>query len=144
VAAGGAVIGWVDSLCEDWASHKIRVHGYPEIVKIPGTLGQRLMCTQYKRTSRIGRAAIRSVPTRAIPARLFLEVWTDNALSVARAIEDMPKEKLAVMTVHYLYPVPRNQMRLALVEQLHGKPLSLRTYWRRLHGVHCWIAAKLP
>jgi hypothetical protein len=132
------VIGWVDSLCKDWAAHKFRVHGYPEVVSMPGTLGRRLMCDQYRRGSRIGVEPIRSVATRGTPKRQWKEVWGENALQVQLAIRGMPTEKLAVMTVHYLYGV-----RPELVKDLHGKAISERTYWRRLHGVHCHIAANL-
>ncbi len=136
------MIGWVDSLCEDWAAHKIRVHGYPVIVPLASTLGQRSMCTQYKRGKRTGREPIRSVATRGVPKRRFPEVHSENSLAVARAIQGMPQDKLAVLTIHYLYRVPQAE-KIDLVRQLHGKPLSLRTYWRRIHGAHCWIAAKI-
>lgn len=136
------MIGWVDSMCKDWAGHKLSVHGYPEIVPLPSTLGQRGLCDQYRSRKRIGREPIRAVGTRGTPKRNFKEVWSENALHVARAIGDMPAEKLAVMTVHYLYPegMPR---KVSLVQELNGKQISERTYWRRLHGVHCHIAANL-
>lgn len=132
------MIGWVDSLCKEWAAHKFRVHGYPEVVSLPSTLGGRLICDQYRRGSRIGSQPLRSVPTRAVPPRRWKEVWGENALQVQKAIDGMSPEKQAVMTVHYLYGVKPE-----LVGSLHGKSISLRTYWRRLHGVHCHIAANL-
>lgn len=136
------MIGWVDSMCKDWAVHKQRVHGYPEVVSLPSTLGQRGLCDQYRHTKRVGRDAIRSVATRGVPKRRFKEVWTENSLNVARAIQGMTAEKLAVMTVHYLYPEQMTK-RVVLVQELNGKEISERTYWRRLHGVHCHIAANL-
>lgn len=129
-------------MCKDWAMHKHRVHGYPEVVSLPSTLGQGQMCDQYRHAKRIGRDPIRSVGTRGTPKRDFKEVWGENALHVARAIEGLAAEKLAVMTVHYLYPEGMHR-KVSLVEELNGQQISERTYWRRLHGVHCHIAANL-
>lgn len=139
------MIGWVDTLCKDWAAHKIRVHGTDYIQPIRGTLGNvrsEGMVAIKGGAKRVGRQPLRAVSTRGTPVQRYPEVWHPNALAVARAIDGLPPEKLAVLTVHYLYPC-HVQKKLSLVEVLHGKPLNLRTYYRRIHGVHCWIAARV-
>lgn len=138
------MIGWVHTLCNDWAAHKIRIHAYTQQVPLQGTLGQRALCTQYRRGKRIGRDAIRTVATRGVPVVRFDEVWSENALAVQRAMEGMPTECRALITIHYLYSVSPER-RIEMVANLNGgKPMSLSTYWRRLHSAHCWIASKLP
>lgn len=138
------MIGWVDTLCNDWAAHKIRIHAYTQIQPLPSTLGQRSLSTQYRRGKRVGREPIRSVGTRGVPAVRYEEVWTENALVVQRAMEGMPAAVRALITIHYLYPVPL-QRRLELVADLNGgKLISPRTYWRQVHRAHCWIASKMP
>jgi hypothetical protein len=138
------VIGWVDTLCRDWADHKQRIHAYLQVTPLHGTLGQRSLCTQYRRGKRIGREAIRTVATRGVPVVRYPEVWSENALAVQQAMEGMPADRRALITIHYLYPVSP-QRRIELVANLNGgKLISLSTYWRRLHSAHCWIAAKMP
>lgn len=138
------MIGWVHTLCNDWAAHKIRIHAYVEQQSLPGTLGQRALNTQYRRGKRVGREPIRTVATRGVPVVRYPEVWSENALAVQRAMEGMPAEFRALITIHYLYPVPLTR-RLEMVANLNGgKLLSTRTYWRRVHSAHCWIASKLP
>lgn len=138
------MIGWVDSLCRDWGAHKIHLHAYTQVQPLRGTLEQRSMCAQYRRGKRIGREPIRAVATRGVPVVRYPEVWSDNALHVQRAIQGMPALQRAQMTVHYLYAVPLER-RIELIANLNGgKAMSVRTYWRVLHRVHCWIASKLP
>lgn len=138
------MIGWVHTLCNDWAAHKIRIHAYTQVQSLPGTLGQRTLSAQYRRGKRVGREPIRAVATRGVPVVRFDEVWTENALSVQRAMDGMPAKYRALITIHYLYPVPLER-RLDLVANLNGgKLVSARTYWRRVHSAHCWIASKLP
>lgn len=139
------MIGWVDSLCKDWAAHKQRVYGNTVIQPIPGTLGNVRSGGRVKikgLAQRVGRQPIRSVGTRGTPIQRHQEVFSRNALAVAQAVQDLPPEKLAVLTVHYLYPCHVSK-KLSLVHVLHGKPLNLRTYYRRIHGVHCWIASRI-
>jgi hypothetical protein len=138
------MIGWVDTLCNDWAAHKIRTHAYVQVQPLQGTLGQRLICDQYRRGKRIGREPIRTVATRGVPRVHYPEVWSENALAVQRAMEGMPAINRALITIHYLYSVSP-QRRIEMVVNLNGgKPMSLSTYWRRLHRAHCWIASKMP
>jgi hypothetical protein len=138
------MIGWVHSLCNDWASHKIRIHAYTQQQPLPGTLGQRTLSMQYRRGKRIGREPIRTVATRGVPVVRFDEVWTENALAVQRAMEGMPAKYRALITIHYLYTVSPER-RLQMLANLNGgKVISLSTYWRWLHSAHCWIASKLP
>jgi hypothetical protein len=142
---GADLIGWVDTLCKDWAAHKIRVYGQPAQQPIPGTLGNvrsEGLSAIKAGAKRVGRQPIRSVATRNTPEQHHQEVFSRNALAVAQAVADLPAEKLAVLTVHYLYPC-HVQKKLSLVHVLHGKPLNLRTYYRRIHGVHCWIASRI-
>jgi len=138
------MIGWVDTLCNDWAFHKRRIYEYLEHQSLPGTLGQRTLNAQYRRGKRVGREPIRTVATRGVPVVRYPEVWSENALAVQRAMEGMPAGNRALITIHYLYTVSP-QRRLELIANLNGgKPISLSTYWRRLHRAHCWIAAKMP
>lgn len=138
------MIGWVHSLCNDWASHKIRVHAYTQIQSLPSTLGQRMLNTQYRRGKRVGREPIRTVATRGVPVVRYPEVWSENALAVQRSMEGMPTEYRALITIHYLYTVSPER-RIEMLANLNGgKVISLSTYWRRLHSAHCWIASKLP
>mgnify|MGYP001608707373 FL=1 len=138
------MIGWVDSLCNDWAAHKTRVHAYLQVQPLSGTLGQRSMCAQYRRGKRVGREPIRTVATRGVPVVRYDEVWTENSLAVQRAMEGMPAKFRALITIHYLYSVSPDR-RIELVANLNGgKLISLSTYWRRLHSAHCWIASKMP
>ena len=138
------MIGWVDTLCRDWADHKNRIYAYIEDQPLRGTLEQRSICDQYRRGKRVGREPIRSVATRGVPRVRYPEVWSENALNVQRAIQGMPALQRAQMTVHYLYAVPLER-RIELIANLNGgKAFSARTYWRVLHRVHCWIASKLP
>lgn len=138
------MIGWVDTLCNDWAAHKIRVHAYTQVQPLPSTLGQRMLNTQYRRGKRVGREPIRTVATRGVPVVRYPEVWSENALTVQRAMEGMPTECRALITIHYLYTVSPER-RIEMVANLNGgKLMSLSTYWRRLHSAHCWIASKLP
>jgi hypothetical protein len=138
------MIGWVHSLCNDWADHKIRIHAYTQIQPLNGTLGQRSICVQYRRGKRVGREPIRAVGTRGVPVVRFDEVWTENALAVQRAMEGMPAKYRALITIHYLYTVSPER-RIEMLANLNGgKAISLSTYWRRLHSAHCWIASKMP
>lgn len=140
------MIAWVDELCEEWAQHKRWVHG-DVIFQAPirGTLGNvrsEGLSAIKGGTKRVGRQPIRSVATRGRPVQRYPEVFSPNALAVAQAVQDLPADKLAVLTVHYLYPCHVSK-KLSLIHVLHGKPLNLRTYYRRLDGVHHWIAAKI-
>jgi len=138
------MIGWVHSLCNDWASHKIRVHAYTQQQPLASTLGQASTNTQYRRGKRVGRDPIRSVATRGVPVVRYPEVWSENALAVQRAMEGMPAEYRAQITIHYLYTVSPER-RIEMLANLNGgKVISLSTYWRRLHSAHCWIASKMP
>jgi hypothetical protein len=139
------MIDWVDSMCKEWAAHKQRTYGSTEIRSIPSTLGSvrsEGLSAIKSGARRIGREPVRAVGTRGTPTQHYPEVFSRNALAVARTLEGLPAEKLAVLTVHYLYPC-HVEKKLALVHVLHGKPLNIRTYYRRIHGVHCWIAAKM-
>lgn len=121
------MIGWVGSLCEDWGAHKRWV--YADIVHpIPSVLGR-------IREERDG-ASYRA------PSQYTPEVFSPNSLVISRAIIGIPAELLAVLVIEYIYDAPLAK-RPILVGQLHGKPISLRTYWRRLHRAHCFIASKL-
>jgi hypothetical protein len=138
------MIGWVHTLCNDWAAHKRHIHEYTQQQPLPGTLGQRALCVQYRRGKRVGREPIRTVATRGVPVVRYPEVWTENALAVQRAMEGMPAVNRALITIHYLYPVsvPR---KIEMVANLSGgKLMSPSTYWRRVHSAHCWIASKIP
>lgn len=138
------MIGWVHTLCNDWAAHKIRVHAYTQQQPLQGTLGQRALCAQYRRGKRVGREPIRTVATRGVPVVRYPEVWSENALAVQRAMEGMPAVNRALITIHYLYSVSPER-RIEMVANLNGgKVMSLSTYWRRLHSAHCWIASKMP
>lgn len=137
------MIEWVDDMCKHWAAHKQRTHGDVVIQPIQGTLGSvrsEGLSAIKSRGRRLGREPIRAVGTRGTPVQRFPEVWSRDALAVAQALEGIPAEKRAVLIVHYLYPCHVNK-KLALVHVLHGKPLNIRTYYRRIHGAHCWIAA---
>ena len=139
------MIEWVDSLCMAWARHKQSVHGPTPIQPIRGTLGNvrsEGLSAIKSGAKRIGRQPIRSVATRGQPVQRYPEVWGEDALKIARAIDGLPQEKLAVLTVHYLY-LCHVDKKLSLVHKLHGKPLNVRTYYRRLDGAHCWIAAHI-
>ena len=138
------MIGWVHTLCNDWAAHKIRIHAYTQIQPLPSTLGQRSLNTQYRRGKRVGRDPIRTVPTRGVPAVRYDEVWTENALAVQRAMEGMPAGLRALITIHYLYPVSQQRKTELVANLTGGKLISPSTYWRRVHRAHCWIAAKMP
>jgi hypothetical protein len=138
------MIGWVHTLCNDWAAHKIRVHAYTQQQPLRGTLGERSLSAQYRRGKRIGREPIRTVATRGVPVVRHQEVWSENALAVQRAMEGMPAKYRAQITIHYLYPVsvPR---KIEMVANLSGGNLmSPSTYWRRIHSAHCWIASNMP
>jgi len=138
------MIGWVHTLCNDWAAHKRHIHEYTQQQPLPGTLGQRALCVQYRRGKRIGREPISTVATRGVPVVRYQEVWSENALAVQRAMEGMPAINRALITIHYLYSVSPER-RIEMVANLNGgKPMSLSTYWRRLHSAHCWIAGKMP
>lgn len=138
------MIGWVHTLCNDWAAHKIRIHAYTQEQSLPSTLGQRTLSMQYRGGKRMGREPIRTVGTRGVPVVRYPEVWSENALAVQRAMEGMPAENRALITIHYLYSVSPER-RIEMVANLNGgKLMSLSTYWRRLHSAHCWIASKLP
>lgn len=138
------MIGWVHTMCHDWAAHKIRVHAYTQEQPLPGTLGQRTLSMQYRRGKRMGREPIRTVATRGVPVVRYPEVWSENALAVQRALEGMPAANRALITIHYLYTVSPER-RIEMIANLNGgKVISLSTYWRRLHRAHCWIASKLP
>jgi hypothetical protein len=139
------MIGWVDTLCKDWAAHKNSVHGHAHIQPIPGTLGSvrseglSAIKSGYRR---IGRDALRAVATRNTPVQRHPEVWSPNALAVQRVVDQMPAEIKAVMTVQYLYPVSK-YLRPVLFKRLHGKSLSVATFYRKVDDVHYWIAAKI-
>jgi hypothetical protein len=121
------MIGWVDSLCEDWGSHKRWV--YADVQQpLPCILG---------RLIEEGFGASHHKPGQHFP-----EVFSPNSLAVSRAINGIKPELLAVMIVHYMY-VPPLAKRPGMVGELHGKKISLRTYWRRIHRLHCYIASKL-
>lgn len=139
------MIGWVHTLCNDWAGHKVRVHAYTQERSLPGTLGQRALCVQYRRGKRIGREAIRTVATRGVPVVRYPEVWSENALAIQRAMEGMPAKYRALITIHYLYDRFSLPRKIEMVAELNGgKIMSERTYWRGLHSAHCYIASKLP
>jgi hypothetical protein len=138
------MIGWVHTLCNDWAAHKIRTHAYTQVQPLQGTLGQRTLSAQYRRGKRVGREPIRTVATRGVPVVRYPEVWSENALAVQRAMEGMPAKYRAQITIHYLYPVSVTR-KIEMVANLSGgKLMSPSTYWRRVHSAHCWIASKLP
>lgn len=122
------MIGWVDSLCNDWGAHKRWVYG-DVIQPIPSLMGKIVdegrYAAGYRRTS-----------------PHFEEVFSINSLQISRAIATIKPELLAVMVVHYIYSEPLDK-RPKMVGELHGKAISLRTYWRRIHRAHCFIASRL-
>lgn len=122
------MIGWVGSLCEDWGAHKRWV--YADVQQpLPSIMGKILdegrYAASHKRTS-----------------QSYKEVFSPNSLLISRAIVGIKPELMAVMVIHYIYNPPLAR-RPELVGQLHGKRISLRTYWRRIHRAHCYIASKL-
>jgi hypothetical protein len=122
------MIGWVDSLCSDWGAHKRWV--YADIVHpLPSVMGRIMDEGKYA-------AAHRRT------AQNFKEVFSPNSLVVSRALVGMKPELVAVMVVHYIYDVPLSK-KPGLVTVLHGKPISLRTYWRRIHRAHCHLATNM-
>lgn len=123
------MIGWVDSLCGDWGAHKRWV--YAEVVHpLPSVMGRIMDEGKYA-------ASHRRV------SQNFKEVFSPNSLVVTRAMIGMKAELVAVMVIHYIYTDAPLSQRPVLVGRLHGKPLSLRTYWRRIHRAHCYLASKM-
>jgi hypothetical protein len=121
------MIGWVNSLCSDWGAHKRWV--YAEVIHpIPCVLG------------RIIEEGFGASHHR--PGQRFQEVFSENSLVVSRAVVGMKPELMAVMVVHYVYTAPLAD-RPRMVGELNGRPISLRTYWRRIHRAHCYIASRL-
>jgi hypothetical protein len=122
------VIGWVDSLCNDWGAHKRWV--YADVIEpLPSIMGKILDEGRY-------------AASHHRPSQQYKEVFSPNSLVVSRAIIGIKPELMAVMVVHYIYGQSLSK-RPEMVRQLHGKPVSLRTYWRRIHRAHCYIASKL-
>lgn len=122
------MIGWVHSLCGDWGAHKRWV--YADVVQpIPSLMGKIVDEGRY-------------AASYHRPAQSFKEVFSRNSLEVSRAIIGIRPELLAVLVVHYIYRAPLPD-KPGLVGELHGKPISLRTYWRRVHRAHCYIASRL-
>jgi hypothetical protein len=122
------MIGWVDSLFCDFGAHKRWV--YADIQQpMPSMMGKIMDEGQYAASHH--RAGQR-----------FDEVFSPNSLVISRAIVGLRSDLLAVLIVHYVYTAPLAH-KPVMVGQLHGKPISLRTYWRRIHRLHCWIATRL-
>lgn len=122
------MIGWVDSLCRDWGAHKHWV--YADVIEpMPSMMGKIMDEGKY-------------AASHHRPSQRYAEVFSPNSLVVSRAIIGIKAELLAVLTVHYIYAFPLSE-RPVRVGQLHGKALSLRTYWRRIHRAHCFIASRL-
>jgi hypothetical protein len=122
------MIGWVDSLCGDWGAHKRWV--YADIQQpLPSLMGKIVDEGRY-------------AASHHRPSQHYAEVFSQNSLVISRAIIGIRPDLLATLVVHYVYAEPLVR-RPGMVGQLHGKPLSLRTYWRRLHRAHCFIASQL-
>lgn len=122
------MIGWVDSLCRDWGAHKYWV--YADIQHpLPSIMGKIMDEGKY-------------AASHHRPSQRYAEVFSPNSLVISRAIIGIQPELLAVMTVQYIYAFPLSE-RPRRVGELHGKQLSLRTYWRRIHRAHCFIASRL-
>lgn len=122
------MIGWVDSLCGDWGAHKRWV--YADVQEpMPSMMGKILDEGRY-------------AASHHRPGQRYKEVFCPNSLVVSRAIIGIKAELLATLVVHYVYLEPMER-RPVMVGQLHGKALSLRTYWRRIHRAHCFIASRL-
>lgn len=122
------MIGWVNSLCEDWGAHKRWV--YADIIEpMPSIMGKIFDEGQYAASHRgYGQS--------------YKEVFSPNSLVISRAIVGIEPELLATLVIQYVYIAPLSQ-RPVMVGRLHGKPLSLRTYWRRIHRAHCYIASTI-
>ena len=122
------MIGWVDSLCQDWGAHKRWV--YADI--------QQPMASMMGKIMDEGKYAA----GHHRPGQRFPEVFSENSLVISRSIVGIKPELLATIVIHYIYIEPLAS-RPVLVGRLHGKAVSLRTYWRRIHRAHCYIASKI-
>lgn len=122
------MIGWVDSLCGDWGAHKRWV--YADVQQpMPSMMGKIMDEGEY-------------AASHHRPSQRYAEVFSPNSLVVSRAIIGIKAELMAVLVVHYIYAQPLAQ-RPGMVSELNGKRISLRTYWRRIHRAHCFIASRL-
>lgn len=123
------MIGWVDSLCRDWGAHKRWVYSDVVSPSMPSMMGKILDEGRY-------------AASHHRSGQRFDEVFSPNSLVVSRAIHGIKPELLATMVVHYIYTDPLSN-KPSMVGELNGKQVSLRTYWRRIHRAHCYLASKM-
>lgn len=122
------MIDWVGSLCRDWGAHKRWI--YADIQQpMPSIMGKILDEGRY-------------AASHHRPSQRFKEVFSVNSLAISRAIVGIRPELLATLVVEYIYLEPLAN-RPGMVGELNGKRISLRTYWRRIHRAHCYIASRV-
>lgn len=128
------MLGQIDAMCRDWGAAKRRILLGTNSVGDPSGWPTRSILGKIREEAE-GAA---NTPVR----QFFQEVMYGNALDIARALDGISFGHYSVAWIHYVIykPVKRKVLLLA---QIQEKPISVRSYWLKVDGLHHFIQGRL-